>query len=225
MSEAVGGMRSCHAERDADTRFGRVEWGGERVLVTPASRIAPLRWNKQAKAAGERHRALCAIWSDWFDNQVPTEWRTEGWTTIKLCRYLDWLILTKRPMNILKMLPARWGDGWPNCWMGASVENQTEADRRIPILLIVPAFRRWLSVEPMLGPVDLRRWLATGLIHFVVIGGESGANHRPMELDWCHDLLAQCRQYGVAFYMKQMSATHPKDSMIPPDLLVREFPV
>ena len=165
------------------------------------------------------------IWSDFFDNQVDPAWRAEGWMTMRLCRYLDWLVLTKRPQNILRFLPPGWGSaGWPQCWMGVSVENQTEADRRIPILLTIPARIRWLSVEPLLGPVDLRRWLAAGPIHFVVVGGESGPHHRPMELDWCYDLLRQCAEYGVAFFFKQISATHPKDSMIPADLMVRQFP-
>ena len=119
-------------------------------------------------------------------------------------------MLTKRPQNILRMLPPHWGNGWPQCWMGVSVENQTEADRRIPLLLAVLAFRRWLSVEPLLGPVDLRKYLATGLIHFVVVGGKSGAHHRPMELEWARDLLAQCREFGVPYLFKQISTRHPQ---------------
>ena len=76
---------------------------------------------------------------DFWDNQVPDEWRTEALNIIRQCRNLDWLILTKRPQNILKMLPPDWGpDGWSHVWLGATVENMTEARRRIPILLRVP---------------------------------------------------------------------------------------
>src|SRR6185437_12270169 len=73
---------------------------------------------------------------------------------------LDWLLLTKRPLNIPKMLPIMWGDGWPNVWLGTTAENQEEADRRIPHLLKVPAKVHFLSCEPLLGPVDLEPWLS-----------------------------------------------------------------
>ena len=73
---------------------------------------------------------------DFWDNQVPDEWRTEALNTIRQCRNLDWLILTKRPQNILKMLPPDWGpQGWSHVWLGATVENMIEARRRIPIAL------------------------------------------------------------------------------------------
>ena len=76
----------------------------------------------------------------------------------------DWLILTKRPQNVLKMLPSDWGPhGWPHVWLGATVENMIEARRRIPILLRVPARVHWLSVAPLLEPLDLRPWLGRGI--------------------------------------------------------------
>src|ERR1700693_3614678 len=83
-----------------------------------ATRRAPYRWDREAAAAGERCRVFCMSLRDFWDNQVPDEWRTDPLTMIRQCRNLDWLILTKRPQNILKLLPPDWGLlGWPNVWL------------------------------------------------------------------------------------------------------------
>jgi protein gp37 len=112
---------------------------------------------------------------DLWDNQVPDAWRTDALEIIRQRRNLEWLILTKRPQNIVKMLPPDWGKkGWPHFWLGATVENMTEARRRNPILLRGPARIHWLSVVPLLGPLDLRRWLGCG-IDWIVVGRETGA--------------------------------------------------
>ena len=87
---------------------------------------------------------------DPFDNQAPASWRADLFALIAATPNLDWLLLTKRPQNITKMLPADWDDGYANVWLGATTENQAEADRRIPLLQAVPAAIRFLSVEPLL---------------------------------------------------------------------------
>ena len=116
----------------------------------------PLRWNRMAQMAGVRHRVFCASLADVFDNQVPEEWRADLWDLIQHTEHLDWLLLTKRPQNIARMLPqpaTGWqnpGWPWPNVWLSTTVENQAEADRRIPQLLAVPAARHFLSCEPLL---------------------------------------------------------------------------
>jgi protein gp37 len=157
---------------------------------------------------------------DFWDNQVPDEWRTEALGIIRQCRSLHWLILTKRPQNIDKMLPPDWGDGWPHVWLGVTVENMIEARRRIPVLLKVPARARWLSVAPLLEPLDLRQWLGRG-IDWIVVGGETGSKDaRYMEPDWVRDLRDQCHNGGATFFMKQMSKRKP----IPDDLMVRQYP-
>jgi protein gp37 len=145
----------CYAEGWAK-RTGQPEmWHGKRRRTTPANWREPLKWNAAAQKAGERARAFCASLADVFDNQVPEEWRSDLWSRISATKHLDWLLLTKRPQNIAKMLPETWGNGWPNVWLGTTVENQDEADRRIPHLLAVPAAVRFLSCEPLLGAVDL----------------------------------------------------------------------
>lgn len=148
----------CYAESWAK-RTGRPElWDGERRRTTPENWRKPLVWNKRAKANGVRERVFCNSLADFFDNQIPDEWRQDAWKLISATAELDWLILTKRPQNISKMLPPDWGDGYENVWLGTTVETQEEADRRIPRLLAVPARVRFLSCEPMLGAVDLSRF-------------------------------------------------------------------
>jgi len=133
-------------------------WGGDfavRRLTSNENLHKPYAWQRAAEKAGVRRRVFCSSLADFFDNQVPPEWRELAWRTIKETPNLDWQLLTKRPQNIAKMLPADWGDGYPNVWLGTTVENQEEADRRIPHLLAIPAAVHFLSCEPLLGLVDL----------------------------------------------------------------------
>lgn len=137
----------------------------------------PLKWNRRAEGAAQRPRVFCASLADVFDNRVNPRWRDDLWTLIGTCQNLDWLIVTKRIGNASEMLPWMPGytgpDGqrtrnpWRNIWLGATVVNQAEADRDIPKLLGIPAAVRFLSMEPLLGPVDLTRLKgvdATGLL-------------------------------------------------------------
>lgn len=136
-------------------------WQGSRQRTTPDYWKQPLKWNREAAAFRAAHgrapMVFCASLADVFDNQVPDEWRRDLWALIEATPDLIWLLLTKRPQNIAKMVP--WPialcEPWPNVWFGTTVENQAEADRRIPHLLSVPAAKRFLSCEPLLGPVDL----------------------------------------------------------------------
>jgi protein gp37 len=160
----------CYAERWAK-RAGQAElWNGERRRTTGTNWQRPIKWNRQAAAAGTRRRVFPSL-CDPFDNQVPERWRHDFWHQIDQTPNLDWLLLTKRPQNIARMLPAPetgvkpWGNGWSNVWLGVSAGNQEEADRNIPILgrtpAIVhflgrtPAIVHFLSLEPLLGPIDL----------------------------------------------------------------------
>ncbi|MDP1555779.1 MAG: phage Gp37/Gp68 family protein, partial [Hyphomonas sp.] len=163
---------NCYAEAQAN-RYWKDEglWAGNRKRTSENNWRNPLKWNRQAAAFRAQHgrppMVFCASLADVFDNQVPDEWRRDLWELIAATPDLIWLLLTKRPQNIAKMLPhpglhfprggPAWGGGWPNVWLGTTVENQAEADRRIPALLSVPAAKRFLSCEPLLGPVDLGR--------------------------------------------------------------------
>ena len=201
-----------------------VGWGGPRQRTSAATWRGPLKWDREAQNEGERRRVFCASWADVFDNQVPDEWRAELWALIARCRALDWMLLTKRPQNITKMLPKGWT--WPHVWLGTTTENQEEADRRLPILLRVPAVVHFASVEPQLSPVDLGNYVGAGL-DWVICGGESGRGCRPFDPDWARFLRDQCREAGVSFFMKQMGGYPDKRDQVddlPDDLRIREWP-
>lgn len=156
------GCDHCYAEALMDTRYGRVEWGphGSRSRTSAANWRQPLKWDRDAAAAGVRRRVFCASLADVFDNHksILPEWRDDLWTLIAKTPNLDWMLLTKRPGNIANMLPVPFDFDklYPNVWLGCTVVNQAEADREIPKLLAVPAKVRFLSMEPLLGRVYLQ---------------------------------------------------------------------
>lgn len=152
----------CYAKEQNKFRKWVDGWGphGERRPTSDDNWKKLFRWNRAAHDAGRRDKVFFNSLSDFFDSVVPTSWREKAWRYIAACYDLDFLLLTKRPQNIAKMLPTgvdlpAWP--WPNVWLGTTVENQEEADRRIPHLLAVQAKVRFLSCEPLLGPVDLTR--------------------------------------------------------------------
>ena len=158
------GCDHCYAEAQSKRNpraFGSWVPGEPRRRTSPTYWKQPLAWNRKAAAERRRARVFCASMAEVFDNQVPYDWRDDLWRLIAETQDLDWLLLTKRPQNIAKMLPEPaihfrappWP--WPHVWLGTTVENQQEADRRIPHLLSVPATVRFLSCEPLLGPVEL----------------------------------------------------------------------
>lgn len=213
------GCQNCYAETFAH-RFG-VEWGkGEtRRPATEKVWAAPVTWNKAAQKAGKRARVFCASMADVFDDEAPTGARERLFALIRATPWLDWQLLTKRPENIAGFLPPDWGHGYRNVWLGTTVENQAMADKRIPILLNVPAFVRFLSCEPLIGPVSFRwaGWIKypsnadgssnhlDGLrgIGWVIAGGESGIKSRPMAPDWARTLRDECQEAGVPYLFKQ----------------------
>lgn len=221
---------NCYAAaRDCRFTAGR-HWGPKapRRRTSAENWKKPLSWNRNAEAFqaqhGRRQRVFCASLADVFDNAVAEAWRDDLWNIIRVCYQLDWLILTKRPQNIEKMLPPDWDEGWAHVWLGTSAGTQKTADLNIPALLAVPAELCFLSCEPMLERIDLRY----NLIDWVICGGESGPNARPMRMEWAWDLRVQCINSGIPFFMKQLSQESGKDfkkfSTFPADLRVREFP-
>jgi protein gp37 len=163
------GCDHCYAET-RNARFGggqAVNWGpgAPRRRTSPATWAMPRRWNAQADAFmaqhGRRQRVFCASLADVFDNAVDPQWRADLFTLIHQTPNLDWLLLTKRISNVPAMAMAMVAiiPGWlpDNVWLGATTTSQVEANRDIPKLLAVPARVRFLSIEPLLGPVNLER--------------------------------------------------------------------
>lgn len=257
------GCDHCYAEGWAK-RSGHVEWGGQRRRTTISYWQQPFKWNDAAKAEGRRRRVFCASLADVFDNTVIHEWRADLFRLIRSTPDLDWLLLTKRIGNAAAMIEQAMRDigvgehfrpdvPWQNVWIGATVVNQTEAERDVPKLLEVPARVRFLSCEPLLGPIDFHRvhdltardvpccnepgceWCdGTGQRRegprpdWIIVGGESGSHARPMFTEWARDILDFCHETDSSFFMKQGSkANWPwfKDfDSFPPDLQVRNFP-
>lgn len=219
----------CYAEAMMDHRLGRVQWGphGKRERTSAANWKKPLAWNRAAQKAGTRPFVFCASLADVFDNQVPKEWRRDLFALIRKTPNLIWLLLTKRPQNIGKML-SDFGGLPRNVALGTSAGTQVEADRNIPALLnaaymLAPAFL-FLSAEPLLEALDLRsfldpcpRWCKRGctasgdeecakalpLIDWVIVGGESGKEARPVHPDWVRSLRSQCADAETPFFFKQ----------------------
>lgn len=229
---------------------------GTRVRTSAANWKKPLTWNKQewwecldcgyrgsvysfddycpecrgSNCKPTRQRVFCASLADVFEIQPGqpemAQWRMDLFELIRLTPNLDWLLLTKRPENVMISEPVHKAQRLPdNAWIGTSVENQQTADERIPELLKVPAKVRFLSMEPLLGAVDISeylpfeyyvpqsqltnylddgsRWANEDSIHWVIVGGESGHEARPMHPDWARYLRDQCVASGVAFHFKQ----------------------
>lgn len=148
--------RFCYADAQAK-RYGHDVWRrkGPRRMLSDANWAKPLRWNADAEAAGVPAKVFCASMADVFeDHPQVTESRKRLWDVIERTPWLSWQLLTKRPENVASMAP--WGDSWPpHVWLGTSVENQHYADERIPLLLESGARVKFLSCEPLIGPVDL----------------------------------------------------------------------
>jgi protein gp37 len=195
----------CYAEAWAK-RSGVVRWGNHpRRRTTESYWEKPIKWNADARAFREEHghrpRVFCASLADVFDNQVEPKWRKDLFALIRECRRLDWLLLTKRPQNILKMLPADWDDGYHNVWLGVTAENQIYFDQRWRILQRIPAVIRFISYEPTLGPLSL---LNHGeLPDWLISGGESGGGARPLKPRWIRNIIEECQDRDVAVFHKQ----------------------
>jgi protein gp37 len=217
-AKVSAGCANCYAETLMDKRMGRVEWGvnGTRVRTSDAYWRQPLKWNREAWKIGRR-RVFCASLADVFEDRPElSPWRTDLFALINATPHLDWLLLTKRPENVIEMVV--WdapGCKLPdNVWLGTSVENQEQADKRIPLLLTIPASVRFLSMEPLLGRVDFRKVPGFNRVDlnlrgwWVIVGGESGHNARPMHPEWARSIRDQCQAAGVPFFFKQWGEWH-----------------
>jgi protein gp37 len=199
----------CYAEKWAK-RSGQVTWGDHPRRRTTASYWnAPLAWNRHAaefqSKFGRRQRVFCASLADVFDNQVDPIWRADLFELIRGCDQLDWLLLTKRPQNIRKMLPADWGTGYANVWLGTTAEDADAYQQRVSHLLTLPAAVRFVSYEPALGPLGPIS-ISGRVPDWIIIGGESGVRAdllRGTHPQWARDAIAECRRENVAPFLKQ----------------------
>lgn len=202
------------------------DWTGRVNLVTDRLDL-PLKWRRP-------RRIFVNAQSDLFHDQVPDEFIARVFAVMTRAEAHTFQVLTKRHGRMRSLLSSdkfiglvdielggdgsadlfRRDVGWPlpNVWLGVSVEDQKRADLRIPALLDTPAAVRWLSCEPLLGPVDVINGLGDGWltgIDWIVAGGESGPGSRPMHPDWARSLRDQCQVAGVPFLFKQWGSHRP----------------
>ena len=210
--------QNCYADLWA-RRMGHDLWGksASRRFFTDAHWKDPLDWNEEAQTERTRHRVFCASMADVFERRAELNpQRQRLWKLIEATPWLDWLLLTKRPQNIGDMVP--WSKKWPdNVWLGTTVESQQYAEERLPSLLKHKSVVRFLSCEPLLGPIDLKPWFRRKgyqPIDWVIAGGESGPGARPMHPDWPTRLLRQCQDADVAFHFKQWGHWVPAELAI-----------
>jgi len=182
------GCDNCYADRIVTRMWKRnfnKPWLNEKTFDTP------LKW--------EPSLIFTCSMSDFFLNEADL-WRPRAWDVIRRTPQHQWQILTKRPQRIKQCLPPDWGpSGYPNVWLGTSVESPNYYGR-IKQLVEVPAAIHFLSLEPLLAdllglPLDDIEW--------VIVGGESGSKFRPMQSEWAQRILALCQERGIPFFGKQ----------------------
>ena len=198
----------CYAEAWAK-RTGAKVWGSssQRRFFGKKHWQEPQGWNKAAGRSLERKRVFCASMADVFEARTDLDlWRNRLWKLIESTPWIDWLLLTKRPENITKMVP--WTTSWPrNIWLGATVEDHPSAEKRLPFLISCSAALIFISCEPLLSHLDLRPWLQ--YLDWVIVGGESGHHARPMHPSWARDLRDQCQSTRIPFHFKQWGNWRP----------------
>jgi protein gp37 len=179
----------------------------------------PDRWNKEARRAGRIKKVLTCPLSDFFHEDADA-WRTEAWNVMRRCFHLHFQILTKRPLRIAQSLPRDWVDGFSNVWLGVSIESDDYC-WRADVLRQIPAKVRWISAEPLLGPLPD---LDLAGIHWIVVGGESGPGYRDMDHAWARQIRDMARAHGAAFYFKQSAGPRAGKGDLLDGRRWREFP-
>jgi protein gp37 len=228
------GCKYCYMYRDKE------RYGQDPKVVVRSSKSTfnkPLNWKEPALV-------FTCSWSDFF-HEAADEFRAEAWQIIKRTPHLTYQVLTKRPERIMQCLPPDWGEGYPNVWLGTTVENQA-AVHRIATLSEVPAKIRFISFEPLIGPITDK--FVSNEIHWVIIGGESGNDtgkyrYRECKLEWIEGLVStfdwaigRFMPNEAAVFVKQLGTHLSKELKLtdraganpdewPEHLRIQDFPV
>lgn len=189
---------NCYIGRVLEKQ-GRPAWG--QVYEAKTTWTLPARMQRKAEMENRRYKLFTCSLSDFF-HPGADEWRTKAWGVIRNCPSVDFLVLTKRAERMARHLPADWGDGWPNVWLGVSVGVMATA-WRADYLRKIPAAVRFISAEPLLESLEN---LELDGIHWLIAGGESGENFRDMRKQWAVELRDKCASSGTTFFFKQGSS-------------------
>ena len=218
------GCAHCYAEALVTNRMGLTVWGkdGTRKETSEKYWREPIKWNAAAEDAGTPELVFCGSLCDVMeDHPIANLVRPRLFELIKKTPWLTWQLLTKRPENFERFLPAGWYDlPWPNVWLGTSIENP-EFLWRADVLRKIPAFSHFISAEPLLASIieiDLSN------IQWLIVGGESGKGYRPMAPGWAVELRDKCKGNGVPFFYKQSAAIKPGSNDLLEGKEYKEFP-
>lgn len=172
----------------------------------------PLKRNRQKefKVTPDDGTVFTCMTSDFFLEEAD-EWRQGCWDIIRFRQDLSFHIITKRIDRFEQCIPSDWGDGWDNVTISSTCENQDRTDYRLPILLELPIKHRQVICEPILGEINMEKYLSTGLIEHVTCGGESGPNARLCDFRWIQEIRRECIRCGVPFTFKQTGALFLKN--------------
>ena len=204
------GCRNCYVYR-RDAEFGR----DSSVVTQTANFSLPIKCSRRGeyKLKPDGESIYTCMTSDFFLEEAD-QWRPEAWNMIRLRGDLHFVIITTRIHRFRTGLPEDWGEGYDNVTICCTCENQNRADYRLPILLELPIKHRTVIHEPMLEPIDIRRYLSTGCIEQVTCGGESGPEARLCDFGWILNSMEQCVEYDVPFWFKQTGALFKKGNRI-----------
>lgn len=204
------GCVHCYAEQLMDVRYQRAKWGpqGDRVKTSDANWKKPFQWNRQAEKEGRQIKVFCASLADVFeDNPQIAGWRIDLFEDIiGNTPWIAWQILTKRPERAYEFFENRPDLGFGNIWLGVSVEDQKRANERREIFKSIPIGIKFVSYEPAIGLVD---WTGWGFIDWLICGGESGPDARPMHPQWARDSRDWAKASNVAYHFKQWGEFTP----------------
>jgi len=198
------GCTNCYAEASECLRLHKVEWGKgkPRKRTSKAAWNEPLKWEIEAKETGKTSLVFCASLADVFDEEVEDGWRDDLFALIRSCPSLRWLLLTKRPKSMLRY--KKQIEELPQIWIGTTAENQKRFDERVPDLLKIKSPVRFVSMEPLLGPVVVGKFIKD--LQWIIVGGEStadGKSARPMKSAWATHIRDECVKAKVPFFFKQ----------------------
>lgn len=227
-SRVSPGCENCYAER-LSLRLGRSAkpWtapnASENVQLHPDRLAHPYKWRAPV-------RVFVNSMSDLFHELVPAEFITMVFSVMEETPQHTYQILTKRP-DRMRAFISSWLDErgdrargpLPNVWLGTSIEDQRRARERVPALLLTPAAVRFVSCEPLLGPLDVTSYLSE--LDWVIDGGESGPGRRPADPDWFRSLREQCVSAGTAYFHKQGNSFRPGQDRLLDGQIWEQFPV
>lgn len=200
------GCRYCYIHK------GDAKRGVNTDLVVKTDKFdAPVAKKKNGEYKMKPGQPVYLCFSSDFLLEDADPWREECWQMIRERQDLHFIFLTKRIERFARCMPGDWGDGYENVTIGCTVENQEQADRRLPVFSALPIKHRNIICQPMIGRMDISPWL--NHVELVIAGGESDRNARPLDYEWVLFLREQCMEKRVSFQFRQCGTFFLKDGV------------